>query len=185
MRMLNCPRCGLTNRPYDASCSQCRTALQDPSAARAKRLEWDALPPRLREEQELAFDRMKAGTEEHLRWLQRNRLTHVVLGALLVCLPMNMAVFFAAPWSVPVDLAIGAVAALVLNRSRGGSWIGFALFVGAGILSMILRAPLINMEAYLQGYWFFTAFAMFAIAGCGYLMGMKLDAEHHDHAVAG
>jgi hypothetical protein len=96
-----------------------------------------------------------------------------------------VAVYFASPWSLPIDLALGAAAASALNRMRGGSWIGFGLFVGAAVLSVILRAPFINMEAYLTGFWFFTCFAVMAVAGSGYVMGMKLDREHHEHFVTG
>jgi hypothetical protein len=183
--MLNCPRCGLTNRPYEIGCSHCRTPLQDRDAAEAKRREWDALPAKLRAEQEQAFDRMRAGTEAHLRWLRSNRLTHATLGALLVCLPMNLAVFFASYWSLPIDVLIGAAAAFGLNRLGGGAWHGFGLFIGASILSLVLRLPLINVGAYLAGYWFFTCFAVLAVTGGGYLMGLKLASEHHDHAVVG
>jgi len=49
----------MTNRPYDAVCGLCGKPVQDQAAADAKRREWDALPPLLREEQEQAFDRMK------------------------------------------------------------------------------------------------------------------------------
>ncbi len=183
--MLNCARCGLTNRPYEVSCSHCRTPLQEKDAADAKRREWDALPAKLRDEQEQAFDRMRAGTEAHLRWLRSHRRSHAILGALLVCLPMNLAVFFASYWSLPIDLLLGAAAAFALNRLGGGPWHGFGLFIGAAVLSVLLRLPLINVEAYLRGFWFFTCFAVLAVTAGGYLMGMKLDAEHQDHAVAG
>jgi hypothetical protein len=183
--MLNCRRCGLTNRPYETACAHCRTPLQDRDAAEAKRREWGALPAKLREEQEQAFDRMRAGTESHLRWLQSHRLAHAILGALLVCFPMNLAAFFASAWSLPIDLAIGAAAAVSLNLLRGGSWHGLGLFTGAAILSVVLRLPFLNVAAYLDGYWFFTCFALLPVCVGGYLMGMKLDYEHRDHAVTG
>jgi hypothetical protein len=183
--MLNCQRCGLTNRPYDVACSHCRSPLQDRESAEAKRREWDALPGKLRQEQEQAFDRMRAGTEAHLRWLRSHRVAHAALGGLLVCVPMNLSVFFASYWSLPIDLLVGAAAAIALNRLGGGAWHGLGLFSGAAVLSVFLRLPLINVHAYLEGYWFFTCFAVLAVAGGGYAMGLKLDLEHHEHAVAG
>jgi hypothetical protein len=183
--MLNCPHCGLTNRPYDSDCTLCRKPIQDVDAADARRREWDALPAALREEQEKAFDRMRAGTEGHRLWLKRHRLTHSIIGAALVNMLMNGSVFFASPWSIPVDLAIGAAAAFQLNRMRGGSWAGAGLFVAAALLSVLLRAPFLNMELYLNGYWFFTCFAVFLLSIAGYFMGMKLDYEHLDHSVTG
>jgi hypothetical protein len=128
---------------------------------------------------------MRAGTESHLRWLRRHRLLHALLGALLLSVPMNLAVFFASRWSVAIDLLVGAAAALALNRLRGGSWHGFGLFGGAAVLSVLLRLPFINVEAYLTGFWFFTCFSVLAVTVGGYLMGMKLDLEHLDHAVTG
>jgi len=183
--MLNCGGCGLTNAPYEAACTSCRTPLQDQAAADAKRREWDALPPKLREEQEQAFVRMRASVEEHWKWLRRYRVTHAIIGALLVSLVMNGSAFFASPWSILVDFAIGAGAALLLNRFRGGSWIGFGLFVGAAVASVLLRAPFLDMSVYLQGFWFFTCFAVLGLAVSGYFMGMKLDYDHRDHFVTG
>jgi len=183
--MLNCGGCGLTNVPYETKCVSCSAPLQDAAAAGAKRREWDALPPKLREEQEQAFVRMRASVEEHWRWLRRYRLVHAICGAALVNMLMNGSVFFASPWSIPIDLALGAAAALALNRLRGGSWHGAGLFAGASIASVILRIPFLNMGAYLQGYWFFTCFAVFLVVIGGYFMGMKLDYDHRDHFVTG
>jgi hypothetical protein len=159
--------------------------LQDREAADAKRREWDALSPKLRQEQEREFDRMKQSTEEHLRWLRSNRLAHAILGGLLVMLPMNLSVGFASIPSLPVDAILGAAGGLYLNRLRGGAWHGFGLFVGTAVLSMILRLPFLNVAEYLKGYWFFTCFAMLSVSGGGYLMGMKLEYEHRDHFVTG
>jgi hypothetical protein len=181
--MLNCPFCGLTNRPYESQCVACGKAIQDPAAAEAKRLEWDALPYKLRAEQEQAFDRMRAGTEGHHLWLKRYRVAHAVVGAVLVGLSMNASVFFVSPWSILIDLAIGAAAGLFLNRLRGGCWYGTGLFVGSAIVSVVLRAPFLNMEGYLQGGWLLTSFAVLFVAASGYIMGLTMDYTHRDHWV--
>jgi hypothetical protein len=182
-RMLNCPGCGLTNRPYETDCALCELPLQDAAGAAAKRKEWDALPATIREEQEKAFDRMRSGTLEHREWLKNHRVAHAILGGLLVSFPMNGSVFFASLWSLPIDLAVGAAAGLLLNRLKGGSWHGIGIFVGAAVVSVILRAPFLNMTEYLKGYWFFTCFAVMMVSGGGYMMGMKLDYEHRDHSM--
>jgi hypothetical protein len=183
--MLNCTGCGLTNVPYETACVSCGAALQDAAAARARRLEWEALPPRLREEQEQAFVRMRASVEEHWRWLRRYRLAHAIIGAGVVNMLMNGSVFFASPWSIPIDLALGASAALVLNRLRGGAWAGAGIFAGASVLSVLLRIPFLSMGEYLAGAWFFTCFGVFLVVIAGYLMGLKLDYDHRDHFVTG
>jgi hypothetical protein len=183
--MLNCTNCGLTNVPYETACVSCRAPLQDAGAADAKRREWDALPPGLREEQEQAFVKMRASLEEHWRWLRRYRLVHAICGAALVNMLMNGSVLFASPWSIPVDLALGAAAALVLNRLRGGAWQGAGLFAGAAVASVVLRAPLLNRSAYLEGPWLFTCFALLLVVIGGYFMGMKLEYDHGDHFVTG
>src|SRR5207253_203037 len=108
-----------------------------------------------------------------------------VLGALLVALPMNLSVFFASLWSLPIDAGLGAAAGLWLNGRRGGPWEGLGFFTAAAVLSVILRLPFINVAAYLSGFWFFTCFAVMAVSGGGYAMGMKLDYEHRDHFVTG
>jgi len=173
----------MTNRPYETSCALCDYPLQDAAAATAKRKEWDALPATIREEQEKAFDRMRLGTTEHRNWLKSHRVVHAILGGLLLSLPMNFSVFFASLWSIPIDLAVGAAAGLLLNRQRGGSWQGLGVFVLAAVVSVILRAPFINMSEYLKGYWFFTCFAVMIVSAGGYMMGMKLDYEHRDHSM--
>ena len=183
--MLNCPTCGLTNRPYEVACAECAAPLQELAAAEGRRREWDALPARLREEQERAYDQMREGTERHLQWLRRNRAAHAALGGLLVSVCMNLSVGFASIPSLPIDLVLGAAAALYLNRLRGGAWHGLGLFVGAAVLSVILRLPFLNVTEYLKGFWFLTCFAVLAVAGGGYFMGMKLDFEHRDHFVTG
>ena len=183
--MLNCGGCGLTNVPYETTCVSCRTPLQEQAAADAKRREWDALPPRIREEQEQAFVRMRESVEEHGRWLRRNRLSHAVIGAAIVNMLMNGSVLFASPWSIPIDLALGAGAALFLNRLRGGMWNGAGLFAGAAVVSVVLRAPFLDMGVYLTGFWLITCFAVLLVVIAGYLMGMKLEQVHHDHFVTG
>jgi hypothetical protein len=184
--MLNCPGCGLTNRPYDLACSLCRTILQDRGAAEEKRHEWDALSPRLREEQERVFDRMRGATEQYLRWLRSHRRSHAILGALLVFVPMNMAVFFSIRWSFPADLLLGAAAGLLLNRYRGGAWHGAGLFLAAAILSILFRLLFItNKEFYFEILWLMTALAICCVTGFGYYMGLKLAMEHVDHTTTG
>lgn len=181
--MLNCPSCGVTNRPYDVDCVLCERPIQEASAADAKRREWDALPPRIREEQELAFDRMREGVVRHLKWLRSHRAVHAVLGSALVCFLMNGAVFFALGWPIAIDLVVGAAAGLLLNHLKGGSWHGFGLFLAAAVLSVLLKLPFLNLENFLQGYWFYSCFSLFLVTGAGYLMGMKLDFDHTDHNV--
>lgn len=184
--MLNCEGCGLTNAPYEAACVLCARPLQDDEAAAARRREWDALSPKLREEQELEFRKMRERVEEHWRWLRQNRLTHAIIGAALVNMLMNGSVFFSSLWSIPVDLVLGAGAGLLLNRLRGGTYVGAGLFAGAALLSILLRAPFMARNwSYAAGGWLFTCFAVAAVVMGGYLMGMKLDFDHRDHAVTG
>jgi hypothetical protein len=180
--MLNCGACGLTNRPYDARCSHCEAPLQDQETAAAKAREWNALSPKLREEMERNFDRMRQGTVEYLEWLNRHRLIHAALGAMLVNVTMNGSTLFEAPWTIPADLALGAAAGLALNRWHGGVWHGSGVFFGAGVLSMLIKLPILGREAMI-GAWFLTCFALFFLAVTGYLIGLKLDFEHADRAV--
>jgi hypothetical protein len=180
--MLNCGACGLTNRPYESACAHCARPLQDPEAAEAKRREWDALPLAIREDMERSFDRMSEGTLEYNKWLNKHRITHAVLGAALVNLTMNGSTFFAAPWTIPVDLALGAAAGLALNRWRGGAWEGAGIFFAAGAISFIVKVPVLGAGIWLGG-WFLVCFAIFFQVLMGYLMGLKMDFEHADRSV--
>ncbi len=181
--MLNCRDCGLTNRPYATACAHCRRPLQDDAAADVKQREFDALPPKLREEQELHYDRMAEHHGEHRNWLQRNRIAQGVSGAVLLDLTMNVTTFFAAPWSVPIDLALGAAAALLLNRLRGGAYIGLGLFLAACIASWIFRLMLMRANAEIP--WIVPAAGVAMAGGGGYFMGRALDTSHVEHSVIG
>jgi len=180
--MLNCAACGLTNRPYHTGCSNCAAPLQDQATADAKRRDWDALTPKLREEFERDFDRMRQGTLDHLAWLKKHRLIHAVVGALLVNLTVNGSTFFMGHWTIPVDVALGAGAGLLLNRRHGGEWQGAGLFFGAGVLALLVKLPQLGhfMEG---GGWLLVSFALFFLAAAGYLLGMRLDFEHADRSV--
>lgn len=180
--MLNCQGCGLTNRPYDASCTHCNRLLQDAETAGAKLKEWEALSPKLREEMERTFDRMREGTLDHLGWLQRHRLRHAVLGAIVVNVVVNGGTFFQGHWTIPVDSALGAGAALLLNRWRGGAWHGAGLFLGAGVAALFCKLPFVDGD-FLIGGWLLSCFAFFLLAIAGYFLGLKLDFEHADRSV--
>jgi hypothetical protein len=180
--MLNCGDCGLTHRPYDVLCSHCGRPLQEPAAAEAKRREWDALSPRIREDMERNFDRSRQGTLDHLQWLKRHRLTHVILGAMLVNLIMNGATVFAAPWTIPLDLFLGAGAGLALNRWRGGAWRGTGVFAAAGLVSLIVKVPVLGSE-WRDGGWLLISLAVFFLGLAGYLVGLTMDYEHADRSV--
>lgn len=181
--MLNCHSCGLTNRPYDARCSHCERPLQDPADAAARRKEWDALTPALREELERNFDRMREGTLDHLDWLNRHRITHAVIGAMLVNFTMNGSTFFQAPWSIPVDLSLGAAAGLALNRRHGGAWQGAGIFLGAGLASLLIKTPMLGRDWMTFGGWLLACFALLILVIFGYFLGLKLDFDHADRSV--
>lgn len=180
---MNCPSCGLANRPFEADCAHCRLALQDEDAAAAKRREWDALSPRMREEQERHFAGLRARFDEHAHWLKRHRLLHGILGGLAVGFFMNAGIFFATFWTIPIDLAIGAAAGVLLNRLGGGAYRGLAIFGGAAAASLLFFPVFLNMEVFLKGFWLFTSFAVTAVAGCGYALGLKLDFDHVEHQI--
>lgn len=178
---MNCRTCGLDNRPYEVACAHCAADLQDLDAAAAKLREWDLLSPVLRAEQEKHYASMRARFDDHQQWLRRNRVTHAILGALIVGVGMNAAIFFAVKWAIPIDLAIGAGAGLLLNRLGGGAYRGLALFSAAAALSVITLLPLIHTELFWKGIWLFSAIAVVFVGGAGYMLGLKLDLDHVEH----
>jgi hypothetical protein len=181
--MLNCRHCGLTNRPYAVACAHCLRPLQDEAKADVKQREFDALPPTLREEQELHYDRMAEHHGEHRNWLQRNRIVQAVSGALILDLSLNVTTFFIAPWCVPIDLALGAVAALLLHWFRGGGFIGLSLFFAACIVSWSFRLLLMPIHAEFAGI--LPVLGVMTAAGCGYFMGRVLESSHVERSVTG
>ncbi len=181
--MLNCGHCGLTNRPYAVACAHCLRPLQDEAAVEVKQREFDLLPPELREEQELHYDRLKEHHGEHRNWLQRNRIAQSICGALILDLTMNVSTYFAARWSVPIDLALGAAAALLLNRLRGGAYIGLGIFLAACVLSWIFRLMLMRANTEIPGL--LPAFGVTMAGGGGYFMGRMLEMTHVERSVIG
>ena len=181
--MLNCRHCGLTNRPYAVACDGCLRPLQDETAAGVKQREFDALSQKLREEQELRYDRLKEHHGEHRNWLQRNRIAQGVSGALILDLSLNGTTFFVAPWCVPIYLALGAAPALLLNRLRGGGFIGLSLFFAACIVSWLFRMMLMPVHAELVGI--LPVPGVTAAASCGYFMGRVLESSHVERGVIG
>jgi hypothetical protein len=181
--MLICHRCGLTNLPYNVACPVCGRPLQDEAAAAAKRGEWDALPKDLREEQESVFERMRDGHQQHHQWLQKNRWTQTVLGALLVNMILGGSTLFCVPWSIPVDLIIGGAAGWALNVMRGGAYRGLGLFTAAAFLSTIIRFALANLTRTDFGVGVvMLPFAFLGMLVAGYLVGMKMDASHGERS---
>lgn len=139
--------------------------------------------PALRAEQEKAFDRMRESVESHLRWLRSHRVVHALIGAVAVCLFMDGSVFFQLAWPILIDLLIGAGAGFLLNLLKGGTWRGAGVFVVAAVLTVILKIPFMNTGVFLEAIWLVSCFGVIFATGAGYLMGLKLDFDHHDHSV--
>jgi hypothetical protein len=180
--MLNCHDCGLTNKPYDTHCAICGNLLQDQAAADTKRKEWDALGPKMRDEQEAVFDKMRASRLEHREWLQTHRLIHAVAGALILNFVMACCTFFQAKGCIFFDLGLGAAAGLLLNRFHGGAWHGAAVFFGAGVASILLKIPFLGSSLEV-GLWLVAVVGLFFLTCIGYYMGLKLDLDHADRSV--
>ena len=174
---MNCRSCGLINRPFEEFCAHCRRELMDAPAAAGKRQEWDALSPALRAEQEEHFAGLRRRFDEHLLWLRRHRLLHAIAGGCIVSLMMNAVLFFPAFWPLAIDFAIGAAAALLLNRLGGGSYRGLALFSIAAGLTIPALMPFVNTEVYWKGVWLISTVAVMFVGGAGYYLGLKLDID--------
>jgi hypothetical protein len=175
---MNCSSCGLENRPIEATCAHCGLEIQEADAARAKRREWEALPPQLREEQEKHFAALRERFDDHLRWLRRHRWLHAIVAGLVVSIFMNAAVLFEAPQTLPIDFALGAAAGFLLNRWRGGAYRGMWLFAGAGAVSVVALSPFINMKAFWEGWFLISALVLGFVAAAGYYLGLKMEIDH-------
>ena len=183
--MLNCPYCGLTNRPYNTNCEICDRELQDKETAAEKEKDWNALPTKIREEYEEDYYRARERFEEHKKWLNKNRLTHAILGAVFMLITMNIAFMFQVLEGSVVDILAGAGASLLLNYLRGGSFRGLMIFVLAGILAIGFRFPFINATAFWLAWYLLSALALMFTAGLGYYMGLKLAFAYHERMVIG
>lgn len=182
---MNCTTCGLTNRPYHEECANCGRRLQDRESAEERRREWDGLPEKIRKEYEEDYEKARKSFDEHVRWLRRYRFVHAAIGAVVVGLCMNMAIAFASPVSIPIDLAIGGFAGFLLNRWRGGSFLGMGLFVAAAVLSVLLHLPFISVAAFWSAWFLLSALFLMLVAGVGYYLGLKMAFDHFEHFITG
>lgn len=176
---MDCPRCGLENHPCAAACADCALPLQDAATAAAKRTEWEARPAALRAEAEERLLRVRRVHDEYLAWLRGRRRKDAILGAVVVAFVMFLGLRIESPLPVPLWLAIGAGAGILLNRWRGGTYAGAGIFAAAWLASVIAGIPFCDAEIlWRRGFWLMAAIMAMPLLCFGYLLGSKLDDEH-------
>jgi hypothetical protein len=178
--MLACPRCGLANAPVAETC-HCGRRLQSPEEAGARRAAWDALDPAHRAALEADFAQDGRRYGDYLESLRKHRFLHAVVGTLLIGLS-SLAVGTAACLLGPL---LGAGAALLLNRFRGGLLAGVALFTAIPVLQLVLthgsRVIPTGDDAEAWALLHGLATTMFCGVIGGYL-GMRLDWRHFERS---
>jgi hypothetical protein len=185
-RMNDCPKCGLTNRPTAERCARCERPLMGRETAVRRKEEWDKLPAPLQDEYAAQFDRYLSWHDEHRQWLRSHRILHAILGA-LVCGVANT-VATQSCVGTGVGAIVGAAAAVLLNRWKGGSFLGLATFLVAGFVGGAIAgvfAFIQDLEGGGGGAIIFFAGAICAQSGFGYLLGMKFDFQHFERSVHG
>lgn len=183
---MDCPKCGLTNRPYAEVCKHCAGPLQDAASAEAKKKEWEALPVGLRAEFENDFTKQRGLHVEHLRWLRRYRWVHAVIGGVCYWMAslMPSLVCGAPDWLFWANFILGGAASFLLNVHHGGAWRGFGYFLAAYAVTMVIAmslGPAVEGPKLAKNFFFVGLFSPPVVAA-GYILGMKFDWEHFERA---
>lgn len=177
---MDCPQCATPHLAHESVCVRCGGALD---AAADKLREWKSLPAEARAEFERGVRENRGRLEEHLAWLRRARKRHAIGCGLAFTLLHNLALGFPSAWTLPLDFAIGAGAAVWLNAIRGGAWRGLGIFLLASALTVPALAPFVNMDAYLGGWWLLTALVGWICGALGYYWGLRWDFDRRERMV--
>ena len=183
---MDCPSCGLGNRPYLQNCWNCSHEIQDALAAATKKAEWDALPESVRVEYEKELTRIRRGAADHLSWARAHLKWTMAMGAFLFTFGMQVCSPSLLWW--PLDLALGAGATWKLCHDRGGRYWGLLYFMGACAIGAILHGGTVwalgggGGFAAVGGVLSWCA-GILIIEITGYYLGLKLDWEHTDHSM--
>jgi hypothetical protein len=164
--------------------------VQSPEAAAARKREWDALTPKMRDEMQDDYQNQLERRERWVEWLQENRWRHAACGGALYGLPaafiFGMIGGFPL-WALPlvclVDIAAGCGLGFALNRLQGGPYRGMGLFAAGFILETIFRVGcascpvgiVVGMVGSLM------LISGFLISLCtGYALGLQLTLDRSD-----
>ncbi len=191
---MSCPGCGLAGLPFDASCSYCGRALRTPEEALARRREWDRLTDASKDAFQADAVRDRERFDRWLAWLRAARRRHAIAGALLLALPVAVVTTMIAQGTrlgslaaLSGDALLGAGAALLLNRLRGGEYRGMLLFTAAYGLSTLGKIALGWLLTPAQAGGYASGFvALLIISGgllmmvLGYAFGLQLTLERSD-----
>ncbi len=168
------------NMPYDVACRHCHREVQTAEQAAARKVEFDALPERLRDEYEEKYQSLDALHQEHRNWWKSSRRGAMLSGG---CLTTFAMLFIAPSYSgIVLDFIIGALATRWLFNIKGGAYKGLGIFFLVFLVCNVINrgegfATRGDMGGAAMGVLAFC-FGFLLLMTLGYFLGFKLDDEH-------
>ncbi len=146
-----CPSCSHPIQSHDRNCKDCAAVLLSEQEAREAQARWEQLPEAMKKEMDADFARRCSEWTQHRDFYEKKSVwKHLVAGAVV----FGVAGLASGYLAVAYALA-GALGGKILNRRKGGLFLGTV--VGAAIFAvvLILRTTFvlflkIEPEAFLQ-----------------------------------
>ena len=127
-----CPTCGHPTQGHDRNCDGCDAVLLGETEARDAQARWEQLPPAMKQEMEAEFARRLSEWSQNRDFYEKKSVwKHVVSGAIV----FGVAGIAAGYMAIAYALA-GALAGKILNRRKGGLFLGTV--AGAAVFAAVL-----------------------------------------------
>jgi hypothetical protein len=180
-----CPACGHPTQSHDRACLQCDAVLLKDPEAREAQARFEQLPAAMKQDLEREFNQRCREWSHNRDFYDRKSVWKHVIGGAIV---FGVAGLASGPMAIGYAV-VGALGGKVLNRRKGGLFLG--TLVGAGVFVAVLAVRTIvvlmmkiDTEAFLMN----VAFSHYAdrIAGLvcpaaggllGYLIENEFDAK--------
>ncbi|MEW6025933.1 MAG: hypothetical protein AB1599_01370 [Planctomycetota bacterium] len=169
--LLQCKKCAYPNLPTQDVCGRCGNMIQSQDELAKSIQTWNGLPEPVRAEFE---EKYKSAQEKHTKrpLIQKTRRWK---DALTGGVALGVVGLIHGPFII-IDFVVGALMALVLNITGGGTFAGCFLFGIGYIISVILK----GIISYLWGNLITLIFGLVIGICAGYFVGMALELKRSD-----
>ena len=134
-----CESCGFPVRPHDRNCDKCHGRVQADEEATAAQARWQALPDSTRKEMEAEHQKRWKEWADRIDLFERKTVwKHSIAGAVA----FGVAGFPGGITALAYAL-LGALAGRILNRRKGGIFLGTVVGAGVFVAVLIVRTMMV------------------------------------------